>query len=145
MNENELMHWLIDIIEYKDAYQFQSSGIQPQDMHVLERIYSLNKVKIKDISKQYDIPPSTLTGIIDRLEAKKLIERIRNTFDRRSIELIATELGKQAAEKHIKEDKLFSMNLLNALAADKKQLFIELLAELFANVKKESLFSENNI
>lgn len=145
MDENQLIHKLIDIFEYKNSYQLKSSNIQPQDMYVLERIYFLEKVKIRDISKQYGIPPSTLTGIIDRLESKKYIERIRSTDDRRAIELIVTELGKQVVEIHIKEDKLFSLNLFNTLHEDKKQLFKELLTELLTNVKKESLFNENNI
>lgn len=145
MNENQLIHKLIDVFEYKNSYQLKSSNIQPQDMYVLERIYFLEKVKIRDISKQYDIPPSTLTGIIDRLETKKYIERIRSTEDRRTIELIATELGKQVVKEHVEEDKLFSLNFFNTLQEDKKQLFKELLAELLTNVKKESLFNENNI
>ncbi|KGK87537.1 MarR family transcriptional regulator [Clostridium sp. HMP27] len=145
MNENQLIHKLIDVFEYKNSYQLKSSNIQPQDMYVLERIYFLEKVKIRDISKQYDIPPSTLTGIIDRLETKKYIERIRSTEDRRTIELIATELGKQVVKEHVEEDKLFSLNFFNTLQEDKKQLFKELLAELLTNVKKESLFNANNI
>lgn len=145
MDENLLMHKLIDIIEYKNSYQFNNSNIQPQDMRVLERIYFLGKVKISDISKKYDIPPSTLTGIIDRLELKKYIERTRTVDDRRAIELITTEAGKQVVEKHIKEDKLFSQNLFNTLQTDKRQMLKELLAELLANIKKESLFSEDSI
>ncbi|MPN11943.1 hypothetical protein SDC9_159252 [bioreactor metagenome] len=145
MNENQLIHKLINVFEYKNSYPLKSSNIQPQDMYVLERIYFLEKVKIRDISKQYDIPPSTLTGIIDRLETKKYIERIRSTEDRRTIELIATELGKQVVKEHVEEDKLFSLNFFNTLQEDKKQLFKELLAELLTNVKKESLFNANNI
>lgn len=135
----------MDIFEYKDAYQYQSSRIQPQDMHVLERIYYLAKVKIKDISKHCNIPPSTLTGIIDRLEAKKYIQRLKNTDDRRSIELIITEIGKQAADKHIREDEQFSHNFFSGLPLNKKELFKEMLNELLHNMKKEDLFKESNI
>lgn len=145
MDENILIHKLIDIFEYKAFFQLQSSNIQTQDMYVLERIYFLENVKIRDISKQYHIPPSTLTGIIDRLESRKFIERIRTNEDRRAIELIATEAGKQVVAKHIKEDKLFSQNFFNSLQEDKKQLLNELLTELLTNVKKESLFEEDYI
>lgn len=112
-------------------------------MYVLERISFQLKVKIKDISKQYGIPPSTLTGIIDRLESKKYIERTRGKIDRRIIELVITDEGKQAVERHIREDKIFTQNLFNTLQSDKKRLLKELLNELLDNVKKESLFDEN--
>lgn len=143
MDENQLIHKLIDIFEYKSSYQSQSSNIQSQDMYVLERISFQLKVKIKDISKQYGIPPSTLTGIIDRLESKKYIERTRGKIDRRIIELVITDEGKQAVERHIREDKIFTQNLFNTLQSDKKRLLKELLNELLDNVKKESLFDEN--
>lgn len=143
MDENQLIHKLIDIFEYKSSYQSQSSNIQAQDMYVLERIFFQLKVKIKDISKQYGIPPSTLTGIIDRLESKKYIERTRDKIDRRIIELVITDEGKQAVERHIREDKIFTQNLFNTLQSDKKRLLKELLNELLDNVKKESLFDEN--
>ena len=132
MDENTIIHKL------------RTSNIQPQDMYVLERIYFNKKMAIKDLSKQYSIPPSTLTGIIDRLKKKKLIERLRTNIDRRSIELVATPEGKTAVEKHMKEDKLFSNNFFNTLEQEKKEKLKELLEELLNNVKKDSLFSLDN-
>ncbi|MDK2803841.1 MAG: hypothetical protein PWR23_845 [Peptostreptococcaceae bacterium] len=143
MDENTIIHKLLDVFEYKNAYQHQTSNIQPQDMYVLERIYFHGKVIVKDLSKQYSIPPSTLTGIIDRLEKKKLIERLRTNIDRRAIELVATAKGKDVVDKHIIEDKLFSKNLFNTLETQKKEILKELLNELLTNVKKESLFSSD--
>ncbi|CUX15673.1 MarR family winged helix-turn-helix transcriptional regulator [Clostridium sp. C105KSO13] len=144
MDENTIIHKILDIFAYKNEYQLRTSNIQPQDMYVLERIYFNKKMAIKDLSKQYSIPPSTLTGIIDRLEKKKLIERLRTNIDRRSIELVATPEGKTAVEKHMKEDKLFSNNFFNTLEQEKKEKLKELLEELLNNVKKDSLFSLDN-
>ncbi len=106
MNENKIIHNLLEIFEYKSEYQRQTSNIQPQDMYVLERIYFNKKLTIKDISKKYSIPPSTLTGIIDRLENKKLIKRFRTNADRRTIELVTTPEGSAIVEKHLEEDEL---------------------------------------
>ncbi|KXL53869.1 putative HTH-type transcriptional regulator YusO [Anaerotignum neopropionicum] len=144
MDENTIIHKLLEVFEYKNEYQLQTSNIQPQDMYVLERIYLNEKMAIKNLSKQYSIPPSTLTGIIDRLENKKLIERLRTNIDRRAIELVATLEGKIAVEKHIEEDKLFSNNFFNTLEQEKKEKLKELLEELLNNVKKDSLFSLDN-
>ncbi len=124
-------------------YQRQTSNIQPQDMYVLERIYFNKKLTIKDISKKYSIPPSTLTGIIDRLENKKLIKRFRTNADRRTIELVTTPEGSAIVEKHLEEDELFSTNFFNSLTETKKEKFKELLEELLQNIEKDSLFSQN--
>lgn len=144
MNENAIIHKLLEVFEYKNEYQLRTSNIQPQDMYVLERIYFNEKMAIKDLSKQYSIPPSTLTGIIDRLENKKLIERLRTNIDRRAIEIVATPEGKIAVEKHIKEDMLFSKNLFNTIDQEKREKLKELLGELLNNVDKDSLFSADN-
>jgi len=108
---------------------------------VLERIYLNSKILSKEISNKYNIPPSTLTGIIDRLEAKKLIERLKTNKDRRSIELVTTEDGKLAVKKHILEDEIFAKNLFGTLEYQKKEKLKELLEELIDNVDVESLFS----
>ncbi len=144
MDENTIIHKLLDVFQYKNEYQLQTSNNQPQDMYVLERIYLNEKVLVKDLSKQYCIPPSTLTGIIDRLEKKKLIERLRTNIDRRAIELVVTPDGKIIVEKHIEEDLLFSKNFFNTLEQNKKENLKELLSELLNSINKESLFSSEN-
>lgn len=142
MNENILLHKLIEILEYKSLYQFKTSKIQPQDMYVLERIYFSKKLKVKDISKKYNIPASTLTGIIDRLEAKNYIKRIRNNIDRRIVELVLTEDGINIINNHINEDEIFTSNFFNTLQEDKKLIFNKLLEELLYSIKKEDLFNK---
>lgn len=141
MDENALLHRIIDIIQYKNEYQLQTSGIPPQEMYVLERICLHSNILSKDISNKYNIPPSTLTGILDRLENKKLIERLRTNKDRRSIELTATENGKAAVQKHITEDWIFARNLFDSLEPQKKEHLKALLEELFENIDVGSLFS----
>ena len=143
MDENIILHRLIDLIQYKDTYQQQSSGIQPQDMYVLERINFHKTIQIRDITKNYGIPPSTLTGILDRLETKKCIHRIRKSNDRRAIELVITDEGKALLQKHIQEDKLFARNLCDTLPPEQSKQLFELLDELLSKVDKKNLFYEN--
>lgn len=141
MDENALLHRIIDIIHYKNEYQLQTSGISSQEMYVLERIHLHSNIVSKDISQKYNIPPSKLTGILDRLENKKLIERLRTNKDRRSIELITTENGKSVVEKHITEDWIFARNLFDSLETQKKEQLKALLEELFEYIDVGSLFS----
>ncbi|MDD9147120.1 MarR family transcriptional regulator [Sporolactobacillus sp. CQH2019] len=142
MDENMIVHKLIDLVQYKDIYQQQSSGIKPQDMYVLERIYFHKTVQIRDLTKDYGIPPSTLTGILDRLERKKYIRRIRKANDRRAIELVASDEGDAVLQRHICEDRLFARNLFNTLPPEQRQQLLSLLDELLINVSRENLFHE---
>lgn len=143
MDENKILHRMIDLIQYKDTYQQQSSEIQPQDMFVLERIYFHKTVQIRDLTKNYGIPPSTLTGILDRLERRKYIQRIRKENDRRAIKLLITDAGNAVLQEHIREDKIFAWNLFHTLPSEERQQLLYLLDELLSNVSKENLFYED--
>jgi DNA-binding MarR family transcriptional regulator len=45
----------------------------------------------------FGIQPSTLTGVLDRLETRRLIRRARHPTDRRSVLLVLTPSGRRAA------------------------------------------------
>ena len=49
------------------------------------------------IAKNMMVGSSTMTGIIDRLEQKQLVNRVRNSPDRRMITISLTEGGKKLA------------------------------------------------
>lgn len=142
MAEQKIIHGLIDIFKYKESYQQESTGLLPQDMYVLERIFFVGSIYPKELSEKYKLPPSTLTGIIDRLEKKSLIERSRLENNRRAILLKITKAGIDLVDGHIKEDKIFAENLLSNLSDEKRLLFIELLGELVHSVDTQKLFKE---
>jgi len=142
MTEQRIIHGLIDILRYKESYQQETAGLLPQDMYVLERIFFAGSIYPKELSEEYKLPPSTLTGIIDRLEKKSLIERLRVENNRRAILLQVTKAGRGLVEGHIKEDKIFVENLLSNLSEERRRLFIELLGELVSSVDTQELFKE---
>jgi DNA-binding MarR family transcriptional regulator len=143
LNDHDLIHRLIELIEYKNQYQQQTAQLQPQDMYVLERIWLSKNISARDLTERYHIPASTLTGILDRLEKKELIRRIRSSNDRRSIQLTTTALGNRAVSRHLSEDRQFAQNLFSVLDMDKRDNFRKLLAELIEGVDKDRLFCED--
>lgn len=50
-----------------------------------------------DLLRAFGIQPSTLTGVLDRLETHRLIRRSRHPKDRRSVLLVLTPAGQRAA------------------------------------------------
>ena len=53
---------------------------------------------IRQISKRIFLSPSTVTGVIDRLEARGLVARRRDNPDRRIISLVITDAGRRLVE-----------------------------------------------
>jgi MarR family transcriptional regulator, organic hydroperoxide resistance regulator len=50
-----------------------------------------------DLLRAFGIQPSTLTGVLDRVETRRLIRRSRHPTDRRSVLLVLTPAGQRAA------------------------------------------------
>lgn len=61
-------------------------------------LYTLGKhgsMKLSDISEKLSISNSTISGIVDRLEKQKYVERIRSKEDRRVIYVSPCENSKK--------------------------------------------------
>jgi DNA-binding MarR family transcriptional regulator len=68
-------------------------------LHCLMTLYEEEPISPSNIAKLMMINSSTVTGIIDRLEQKGLVERSRNYRDRRVINICMTENGKLFIQK----------------------------------------------
>lgn len=60
---------------------------------VLAAVGDLGNGTSREIAAAADLSPATVTGILDKLEAKGLIERSRSRIDRRSVHTRLTEAG----------------------------------------------------
>jgi DNA-binding MarR family transcriptional regulator len=79
--------------ELNKTYQVSA----PQ-LHCLLALYEHGPLPPSQIARHVMVKSSTVTGIIDRLEQKDLVERLRNSPDRRVITIQLTEAGKELAK-----------------------------------------------
>ena len=66
---------------------------------VLSSVRDLGEVTSRAISEEADVSPATVVGILDKLEAKGLIERYRSTKDRRIVHTRLTAKGLEALQR----------------------------------------------
>jgi DNA-binding MarR family transcriptional regulator len=77
----------------RTAYQITA----PQ-LVCLIAIVENNTLTLKQIAEQVYLSPSTVVGILDRLEARGLILRLRGTRDRRIVNVTATEAARHLVQ-----------------------------------------------
>ncbi|NVJ62020.1 MAG: MarR family transcriptional regulator [Gammaproteobacteria bacterium] len=77
----------------------KESGMTGPQLLVLQEIAKLDGVTAKGIAKNINLSQGTITTILDRLESRQLIQRIRSTNDRRQISLHLTEEAIRLLEK----------------------------------------------
>lgn len=68
-------------------------GLTLPQLVVLGCIRDLGEVTSRAISEEADLSPATVVGILDKLEAKGLVERYRSRIDRRIVHTRLTEKG----------------------------------------------------
>lgn len=68
-------------------------GITLPQLICLNKIVEEGPISVKSLAQAVFLSPSTIVGIVDRLEKRQYVARHRSKVDRRSVELCATESG----------------------------------------------------
>ncbi len=80
---------------------FAVSGVEqvkPAYLCVLMSLWQEDGLKVIDLGKQSGLEPSTMTGLLDRMERDKLVSRTPDPNDRRVLRIYLTRMGKQVRE-----------------------------------------------
>lgn len=85
------------------------------------------QLKISDVSEKMGLSNSTVSGIIDRLEAMDYVERIRSKEDRRVVYVKVTDTVRDELKLH--DDTMDSL-LIEALSSLTKEDAIQIAASL---------------
>lgn len=74
-------------------------GVTPTQLSVLKLLQEIGDLSLGTLSKEIRAHNSTVTGIVDRMEAAGLVERARSEEDRRVWTIRLTPQGKKVAER----------------------------------------------
>ena len=132
----ELLIALRKVIRAIDLHSKQlskTSGLTSPQLLILLEIDKVAGVNSSQVAKSVNLSPATVTNILDRLENKNLVSRVRDTHDKRKVGLYLTENGKaillkapQALQEH------FIANFSNLAQWEQSQLLssVERLADM---------------
>jgi DNA-binding MarR family transcriptional regulator len=99
---SEVMQSLRRIFKAIQDYSHEVSekfGITGPQLWALKTISQNESLSLSDLGKRMYLHPSTITGVIDRLEKKRYVARIRDQVDRRVIYVQLTAEGKRLAKR----------------------------------------------
>ena len=72
----------------------KTSGLTSPQLLIMLEIEKVPGINSSQVAKNVNLSPATVTNIIDRLENKILVSRVRDTQDKRKVSLYLTEDGK---------------------------------------------------
>ncbi|EDZ50858.1 MULTISPECIES: MarR family winged helix-turn-helix transcriptional regulator [Bacillus] len=123
----------------KFTHQNASSlGLTVQQMGILNTIYALPNVTLKEISERLSVPKSTVSVNVDELVNLQLIERKQSDEDRREIKLKVTNQGQEASKKSIENSTSYkAMELaLQQLQEDDVQTLLRIHKDLLISLQQ---------
>ncbi len=110
------------------------NGVTPTQLSVLKLLQEIGDLSLGMLSKEIRAHNSTVTGIVDRMEAAGLVERARSDADRRVWIIRLTAQGRKVAERaRVSPWDLLRQALAELPAADQEKL-TALLRKVAANV-----------
>lgn len=92
------MRRIAQAIDVRSREIARLSGLTLPQLIVLEAVRSLGEVTTHQISREAGMSPPTVVAVLDKLEAKGLVERYRSLIDRRVVHTRLTSAGVSALE-----------------------------------------------
>jgi DNA-binding MarR family transcriptional regulator len=71
----------------------QTMGLGSTEYSILRHLFEEGKMPMVQMANLIMVTPGWITGLIDTMEKNGLVKRVRNTEDRRIIDLVITEAG----------------------------------------------------
>ena len=111
------------------------SFFSPQEFHVLMTVGQMGNCIMSDIAARLQLSLSSITGIVDKLESKKVVRRSRSIEDRRIVQVVLTDEGakfyKMAREGHL----AMVRSHLDALNPQEQDTFLALFQKIAEVIK----------
>lgn len=85
---------VIRAIDLHSKHLSKTSGLTSPQLLIMLEIDKVSGVNSSQVAKSVNLSAATVTNILDRLESKGLVSRVRNTEDKRKVGLFLTENGK---------------------------------------------------
>jgi MarR family transcriptional regulator, organic hydroperoxide resistance regulator len=100
-------------------------------------IYRKNKVNMSEVAEYINAPLNTATGVISRLEKKLIVERIRDTQDKRVVMISLTEMGKDFILNEKKYIEYYFTKIYEGLTTEEKTAAISIVSKIIGILKTD--------
>ncbi|NLX14639.1 MAG: MarR family transcriptional regulator [Phycisphaerales bacterium] len=141
-HEDQILVALRRIIRAVDLHSrrlVEQSGLTGPQLLTLREAARLSRPSAGDLARAVRLSQATITGILDRLERRGLIERIRGDADRRSVFVVLTPRGQEILAKapSLLQDRF--CNELTRLAEWEQTLMLSILQRLASMMEAEDI------
>src|SRR5699024_6255792 len=102
----------------------------------LQWVTDREKLTIGELSNKIGLAFSTTTDLVDRMEKNGLVERIRDTEDRRVVRIVPLDKGKSVIKEVISKRQEYLGEVMSNLSDDEKDTISKSLNLLLLEMRK---------
>lgn len=100
-------------------------------------IYRRDNVNMTDVAEYINAPLNTATGVITRLEKKRIVERRRDTEDKRVVKIYLTDEGKKQLKEQVDCICEYIKKIYLSLDSNEINILIKVVNKIFSILKEE--------
>lgn len=137
MNETLFIAWIGRIRKaLRREFEVRAAplDITAAQFQVLKRLWMGDGIPTSQLTLDAGSDGGTVTGILDRLESRKLIRRERSTEDRRAVKIWLTEEGRSLQAPLMAIVNSINEQALDGLKAEERALLVKSLEKVSANL-----------
>jgi Transcriptional regulators len=93
-------------------------------------LYRNSSANMTEVSDYINAPLNTSTGVVTRLEKKLMVERKRDAEDRRVVNIVLTDKGREFIAEEKKVTEYYLKEVYNALTEEEKTAVISIFSKV---------------
>ncbi len=90
---------VLQVVHGQSKKAERATGLTGPQLWAIKVIADYAPIRVSDLAARMYLHPATTVGILDRLEKKGLVARIRSQKDRRGVEVTLTEAGMEVVSR----------------------------------------------
>lgn len=134
------------IFEYIDKFKLLVSpqtwenvlmDCSKNEVFVMLLLYRKDQVNMTQIAEYIQVPLNTATGIVARMEKKKLLERRRSDEDKRVVTIRITDTGLSCVKSIINEFLRYGQIVIDKLSPEELKMGVQILEKILNAFSEE--------
>ncbi|WP_042459325.1 MarR family winged helix-turn-helix transcriptional regulator [Neobacillus dielmonensis] len=132
--EKEL-RYISGIVKQKGREILNNYKITPPQFVALQWLFEDGDMTIGELSNKMYLACSTTTDLIDRMERNLLVERVKDTNDRRVVRIHLLDEGKRIINEVINQRQAYLVEILKNFSSEEIQLLSSSLVKLHQEMR----------
>ena len=130
---------VIRAIDLRSKQLNREVGLTGPQLLVMQSVGKLPGIMVRQIADNVNLSAATVTSILDRLEAKELVHRIRSTEDKRRVGVFLTDKGQELISTAPMPFQEHFLNRFSSLEDWEQSLMVATLQRLASMMDAEDL------